>query len=94
MHLEYETEDGEIQIRDMNTDNHDIMAICPLTGDPDYDKDVLVPFVEIVCAIPSLLKTAEAAERLVTALEAHIHALTDESVGAALTALRNSLKKG
>lgn len=58
MRLELEAVDGKIQIRDVDTDNHDIVAIVPLAGDEidgDYDKDFAVPFAKLICQIPAFL---------------------------------------
>ena len=49
MRLEARTVDGEIQIRDLDTDNADIVAIVPLTGDEATDKD-RVAFADLIVA--------------------------------------------
>ena len=63
MNLKRNTVDGEIQIRDRDTDNNDIVAIVPLTGDDEdttYDDEVLAPFADLICDAPQMAATLNA----------------------------------
>ena len=55
MNLQHKTVDGEVLIRDLDTDNGDLMAIVPLTGDEKHDNEVLSPFIESICSTPALI---------------------------------------
>lgn len=60
MKLQARVVDGEMQIRDLDTDNGDIVAIVPLTGDEEYDSEVRVPFADAICAVPQMRHALEA----------------------------------
>ena len=96
MKLQHKTVDGEVLIRDLDSNHHhDLVAIVPLTDDEHYNKEVLDPFIESICSIPTYLKQIEAAEHLLQTLseceeflktaEVHIHG--------ALANLKTALRK-
>jgi hypothetical protein len=55
MNLQQKCVDGEIQIRDLDTDNGDIVCVVPLTYCEPYDNDVLGWYSSLVCRIPAML---------------------------------------
>lgn len=46
----------EILIRNENTDNYDVVATVPMTGDEEYDEDVTVTNANQIAATPVLVK--------------------------------------
>lgn len=75
MNLTQQCVDGEIQIRDEDTDNRDIMAIVPLTGDEEYDKETMMPFVYLLCSAPEMQTLLQAIPRLAATVEGGPQAL-------------------
>lgn len=56
MNLSAKCVDGEMQIRDLDTDNADILCIVPLSDDEEYYKQVTGPFVALIVAAPELAR--------------------------------------
>lgn len=83
----------ELWIHNLNAkdDENDLMAIIPLTNDDKYNKEVLVPFAETICGLPSLLKQIEAAEQALVAIGELKFA--EKHVDEAISNLRAMLKK-
>ena len=48
-------------IRDLDTDNADIIAVIPKTGDEEYDDQVTYPNVKLLTAAPKLLQAVRSA---------------------------------
>lgn len=46
-------------VRDFDTENRDIVAVIPKTGDEDYDNAVTWPNAQLVAASPDLLSALQ-----------------------------------
>lgn len=55
-------------IRDLDTDNHDIIAVVPKTGDEQYDDRVTYPNVKLLTAAKRLLEMCEQMRDRITIL--------------------------
>jgi hypothetical protein len=53
-------------IRDTSTDNNDIVAIVPKTGDEDYDNEHTYPTAKLFAAAPELLAVLQQAHKTLT----------------------------
>lgn len=72
--LENDPDDGEYwNIRALeSTDNGDIVAVVPKTGDPDYDNDVVFPTASF------LVRAANAHEDLLLVLKGFMDATNED----------------
>ena len=51
--------DFELHIIDLDTDNHDLIASMCMSGDPDYDNEVVRPYANLIAAAPDLIEALE-----------------------------------
>lgn len=99
---EFGTEHEQWLIRDPNSDNNDIVAVVPKTGDEQHDNDVTHPLVVLLTAAPQLLASIQrffaapdpaSMHHAMVAMEDAVVAATGMRKGTRPTNLMDSVKK-